>query len=338
VWIEINRLSLYCMNTKINKILIIRFSSIGDVVLTTPVIRCLKQQMGAEIHYLIKPTFAHIIHENPYVDKIIKLKESLTDTISQLATEDYDLIIDLQKNVRSYRIAIALRVRTIRFDKLNIRKWLSVKFKWNLLPDKKHLVDRYFDALEPLGIKDDGIGLDYFIMPEDEFDAQELIKGIKYQVLVLGATYFTKRIPKEKCIDIISSYPGHTLLSGGQDVADLAKELSLMFPEKVIDYCGKVGLGISAGFIKHSSKVMTGDTGLMHIAAALQKEVIVLWGNTMPQFGMSPYYGYKNKEKHINLEVSGLSCRPCSKLGFDRCPQGHFKCMMDQNVVAYSQK
>jgi len=331
---EINRLSLYCMKTKVNKILIIRFSSIGDVVLTTPVIRCLKQQVDAKIHYLIKPTFAHIIHENPYVDKIIRLKESLTETISDLKSENYDLIIDLQKNMRSYRIGIALQVKTIRFDKLNVRKWLSVKFKWNLLPENKHLVDRYFDALEPLGIKDDGIGLDYFIMPEDEFDAQELIKGIKYQVLVLGATYFTKRIPKEKCIDIISAYPGHTLLSGGQDVADLAKELSMMFPEKVIDYCGKVGLGVSAGFIKHSSKVVTGDTGLMHIAAALQKEVVVLWGNTVPQFGMYPYYGHKNTEKHTNIEVSGLSCRPCSKLGYESCPQGHFRCMMDQDTTA----
>jgi ADP-heptose:LPS heptosyltransferase len=326
-------LPLYYMTSKINKVLIIRFSSIGDVVLTTPVIRCLKQQTSAEIHYLIKPAFAHIIYENPYVDKIIRLKESLTETISDLKSENYDLIIDLQKNMRSYRIGMALKAKTIRFNKLNIRKWLSVNLKWKLLPENHHLVDRYFEALDPMGIKDDGLGLDYFIMPEDEYDAQELVKGIHYQVLVLGATYFTKRIPKEKCIDIILTYKGHTLLSGGQDVADLAKELSALFPEKVIDFCGKVGLGISAGFIKHSHRVVTGDTGLMHIAAALQKEVVVLWGNTIPQFGMYPYYGKKNKERHTNLEVIDLSCRPCSKLGFDACPKGHFRCMMDQDVV-----
>jgi ADP-heptose:LPS heptosyltransferase len=321
------------MNTEVKKVLIIRFSSIGDIVLTTPIIRCIKQQLGSEVHYLTKPSFAHIIHENPYIDKIFKLKEPLSETIAELKAEGYDLIIDLQKNMRSYRIGMALHTKTIRYDKLNVRKWLSVRLKWNLLPEKKHLVDRYFEALQPLNIKDDGMGLDYFIMPEDEYDAQELVKGIKYQVLVLGATYFTKRIPKEKCVEIISGYSGHTLLAGGKDVSALAKELSQIFPEKVIDFCGKVGLGVSAGFVKHSRRVISGDTGLMHIAAALQKEVIVLWGNTIPEFGMYPYYGFNNSEKQINLEVNGLSCRPCSKLGFDECPKGHFKCMMEQKVA-----
>jgi ADP-heptose:LPS heptosyltransferase len=321
------------MNTEVKKVLIIRFSSIGDIVLTTPIIRCIKQQLGSEVHYLTKPSFAHIIHENPYIDKIFKLKEPLSETIAELKAEGYDLIIDLQKNMRSYRIGMALHTKTIRYDKLNVRKWLSVRLKWNLLPEKKHLVDRYFEALQPLNIKDDGMGLDYFIMPEDEYDAQELVKGIKYQVLVLGATYFTKRIPKEKCVEIIAGYSGHTLLAGGKDVSALAKELSQIFPEKVIDFCGKVGLGVSAGFVKHSRRVISGDTGLMHIAAALQKEVIVLWGNTIPEFGMYPYYGFNNSEKQINLEVNGLSCRPCSKLGFDECPKGHFKCMMEQKVA-----
>lgn len=317
----------------LNKILIIRFSSIGDVVLTTPVVRCIKQQLNAEIHYLVKPSFAHVIHENPYIDRIHHLNENINESIVKLKEIGFDVIIDLQKNLKSLRISQALNVQTINFKKLNVSKWLAVNLKINRLPIDKHLVDRYFEALLPLGVNDDGQGLDYFIMPEDEYDAQELVKGVNYQILVLGATYFTKRIPKEKCVEIIAMCTNHTVLVGGKDVSDLAIELSKLFPEKVINFCGKIGLGVSAGLIKHAQKIVTGDTGLMHIAAALQKEIIVLWGNTIPEFGMYPYYGFKNSDKHTDLQVTSLSCRPCSKLGFDTCPKGHFRCMLDIVII-----
>ncbi|MBK8516992.1 MAG: glycosyltransferase family 9 protein [Saprospiraceae bacterium] len=316
------------------KILIIRFSSIGDIILTTPVIRCLKNQTKAEIHYLVKPAFAHVIHENPYIDRIHRLKDNIQDTIEELKNIGFDLIIDLHKNLRSIRISQTLGIKTIKYDKLNVSKWLAVNLKINKLPVGKHIVDRYFEAMSDLGIKDDGDGLDYFIMPEDEYDAQDLIKGVsEYQVLVLGATYFTKRIPKEKCIDIIALYKHPTILLGGKDVHDLAHEIAELFPKKVINFTGKIGLGVSAGIIKHASLVVSGDTGLMHIAAALQKELIVLWGNTIPEFGMYPFYGYNHPDSHTDYQVKDLSCRPCSKLGFDHCPKGHFKCMMDIKII-----
>ena len=322
---------------KAKKILIIRFSSIGDVVLTTPIVRCVKKQLDAEIHFLIKPSFAHVIHENPYIDHIHHLKENIQDTIDILKAEQFDLVIDLQKNLRSYKICSALSCKTIRFDKMNINKWLAVNLKINRLPNGKHLVDRYFESLQGIGVSDDGEGLDYFMMPEDEYDAQELVQGIHYQVLVLGATYFTKRIPKEKCEEIIALYDKHTILLGGKDVAELADQLSTEFPEKVINYCGKIGLGVSAGIVKHADRVVTGDTGMMHIAAALQKKIIMIWGNTIPEFGMFPFYGSKNPSKSIDIQVSNLSCRPCSKLGFDKCPKGHFRCMMDIDTSVTNQ-
>ncbi|HMR87287.1 MAG TPA: glycosyltransferase family 9 protein [Saprospiraceae bacterium] len=322
---------------KAKKILIIRFSSIGDVVLTTPIVRCVKKQLDAEIHFLIKPSFAHVIHENPYIDHIHHLKENIQDTIDILKAEQFDLVIDLQKNLRSYKICSALSCKTIRFDKMNINKWLAVNLKINRLPNGKHLVDRYFESLQGIGVSDDGEGLDYFMMPEDEYDAQELVQGIHYQVLVLGATYFTKRIPKEKCEEIIALYDKHTILLGGKDVAELADQLSTEFPEKVINYCGKIGLGVSAGIVKHADRVVTGDTGMMHIAAALQKKIIMIWGNTIPEFGMFPFYGSKNPSKSIDIQVSNLSCRPCSKLGFDKCPKGHFRCMIDIDISVTNQ-
>lgn len=316
------------------KILVIRFSSIGDIVVTTPVIRCLKNQLHAEIHYLVKPNFAHVIRENPYIDKIHILKGKLSHTLSELSDENYDLIIDLHKNIRSYRVSMTLGIKTIRYEKLNFEKWLAVNFKSQSLPKNKHLVDRYFESLSEIGVKDDGEGLDYFILPEDEQDALELTKSFpKYNVLVMGATYFTKRIPIAKCQEIINASENHVVLIGGKDVQDVSHELNNMFPEKVIDFCGKIGLGVSAGITKHAQKVITGDTGMMHIAAALKKEIDVFWGSTMPDFGMYPFYGYKHPSKHKNFEVAHLSCRPCSKLGHHECPKGHYKCMLDIEVL-----
>lgn len=314
------------------KILVIRFSSIGDIVLTTPVLRCLKQQLKAEIHFLTKPSFAGVIATNPNIDRVFLLKDSINETIAELRNENYDLIVDLHKNLRSYRISWSLMKKTIRYDKLNIAKWLYVKFKWNRLPKNLHLVDRYFQSLAKIGVKDDGLGLDYFINEADSEQSNQLTLDLNYQVLVLGATYYTKRIPKVKCIEIISLYPKTTVLVGGKDVTELASALKELFPDKVIDHCGKVNLGTSAGIIRNSVRVVTGDTGMMHIAAALQKRICVIWGSTTPLFGMYPFYGKNNEDKHTDYEVKDLYCRPCSKLGFNECPEKHFRCMMDNKM------
>lgn len=316
---------------KIQKILIIRFSSIGDIVLTSPIVRTIKQQLKAEVHFLVKPAFVGIVVHNPNIDKVHILHANLKQTIAELKNEGFDLIIDLQKNLNSFRIKNALPCTTVSFDKLNIKKWLLVHLKINKLPNV-HIVTRYFDAVQPLGVTDDGLGLEYFILPENEYDAIGLVENIKYQVLVLGANYFTKRIPLSKCAEIIEKSAGNTVILGGADVAEDAKTLSEKYPVQTINLCGKVSLAVSAGIIKHANRVITGDTGLMHIAAAFQKEIVVLWGNTAPVFGMYPYFGTKNTPKHTNLEVENLSCRPCSKLGHSSCPKKHFRCMMDIDV------
>ncbi|MBK9150312.1 MAG: glycosyltransferase family 9 protein [Saprospiraceae bacterium] len=313
------------------KVLIIRLSSAGDIVLTSPIIRCLKLQKNAEIHYLVKPAFAATINQNPHVDKVWLLHDDIDETIALLKSKGFDLILDMQKNLKSFRIRKGLDVKSISFNKLNLHKWIFVNFKINKLP-QKHLVDRYFESVQSLGIKDDGAGLDYFISQEDELDALALVQGIHYDVLVLGANYYTKRIPLEKCMEIVPQCTRKVVLLGGTDVADVAKELATQFPEETLNFCGKLGLNVSAGIVKHAHRVITGDTGLMHIAAAYQKEIHVIWGNTHPAFGMYPYYGYRNKSRFQSYQTEGLSCRPCSKLGYKSCPKGHFKCMMENNV------
>ncbi len=314
------------------KILIIRFSSIGDIVLTTPVIRCVKKQLHAEVHFLTKPQYAAVLQENPYLDRIITLKSSVSQTMHEIRREAYDLVIDLHNNIRSRLITSVSGSPTIRYDKLNLLKWLMVRFKLNHLPIGKHLVDRYFDAIHIAGIMDDGMGLDYIICQDDADAAFQMVSHLKFQVLILGATYYTKRIPVRKCEEIISSSSLLTVLLGGKDVSETARVLAEKFPQSVVNFCGTINLGTSAAIMQQAQKVYSGDTGMMHIAAALQKELIVLWGSTIPAFGMYPYYGKNNVPKSINLEVKGLACRPCSKLGFDKCPEKHFRCMHEIRI------
>src|SRR5215218_950099 len=149
------------------KFLIIRFSSIGDIVLTTPVVRCLKKQVpGAQIHYLIKPQFKAVMEPNPYIDKFHVLRQDWDKMIEELKEEKFDFIIDLHHNLRTLRVKKALKVPAYSFNKLNIEKLVFVKLKWNVMP-KLHIIDRYMETVKSFGIYNDGAGMDYFI-PEEE--------------------------------------------------------------------------------------------------------------------------------------------------------------------------
>lgn len=309
------------------KILIIRFSSIGDIVLTSPVIRCLKQQIkDAEIHYVTKPAFASILTSNPYITKVHRLKEDISFTIRELKEEKFDIIIDLHKNFRSIQVKSHLRVGGFTFHKLNFKKWLLVNFKINKLPNL-HIVDRYFEAVEKLGVKNDGNGLDYFIPTNEEVNVESLspLHQKNYIAFVIGATHTTKRLPTEKIISICKQIKQPIVLLGGKDDEKTGEEIRQAVGDSVYNACGKYSLHQSASLVKQAYKVITHDTGLMHIAAAFHKDIISVWGNTVPAFGMTPYL--KEGKKFVTVEVENLSCRPCTKLGYKKCPKGHFKCM-----------
>ena len=210
---------------------------------------------------------------------------------------------------------------------------MQVNFKMDALPEHKHLVDRYFEGLEEVGIQNDGKGLDFYVDANIKDKSNQIIKKLdKYCCLVLGANYYTKRIPLEKCMEIVDKSNLHVMLIGGKDVAPIASALNNTYPEKIINMCGQINIQQSAVMIKSAEYIITGDTGMMHIAAAYQKRIYVLWGNTIPAFGMYPYYGNKYPDRHVDLEVPDLKCRPCSKLGYNSCPKDHFACMMNQNV------
>jgi ADP-heptose:LPS heptosyltransferase len=316
------------------KILVIRFSSIGDIVLTSPVLRCLKNQLDAELHYVTKSTYKCLLEHNPCIDKIHLLEKDLNELIDRLKGEKYDLVIDLHHNLRSNLIRKKLAVRSIGFNKINLEKALMVHLKWNRLPDK-HLVDRYFEALKEIGLENDGKGLEFHL----DKKIPEIWSGIKKDLdtdkkilaLVLGGTYFTKRLPKEKWLELIEQLNENIVLIGGKEDLEIANWLKEHTSKKLLCSAGITDIQGSAFILSKSDAVISGDTGMMHIAAAFRKPVISIWGNTIPAFGMFPYYG-EDQVGHFIMEVSDLACRPCSKLGKATCPRKHFKCMVDQDI------
>lgn len=318
-------------------VLVVRFSSIGDIVLTTPVVRCLKKQLpeNSRIDYLTKWNFIHLLAPNPYIDSVIGFEKSINEVMPLLIQAKYDVIIDLHNNLRSNILKARLFKRNYSFNKLNIKKWFYINFKINKLP-KKHIVERYLDTIKPLGITPDSDGLDYFFQEENQGQILKRFNLVQKEFigLVLGAAHFTKRIPFEKLCEIIEQTSETIVLLGGPAEKELGEQLLTKFPNKVIQTCGELSLDESAQVVQTSKLLITSDTGLMHIGAALEIPMVVFWGNTTPSLGMYPY----GRGKFVNMEVAGLDCRPCSKIGFQECPKQHFNCMVQQNVEVMKKK
>ena len=353
------------------KILVIRFSSIGDIVLTTPVIRCLKNQLqDVEIHVLTKKKFSGLYKTNPHINKVYEYDTSLKENIAELKFENYDYVVDLQKNKRSVRVMRALSCPHASFPKLNVRKFLLSTFKINIMPDV-HIVDRYFKAVEKLGVKNDYQGLDFFISEKNIYPITELPEEFQngYYAFVIGGTYKTKILPPIKIVEVIKKIDKPVILLGGPDDVERADEIlsaiscqpsAIRFSDsrklsdsqilrfsdsqiqensqvfrfsdsQILNLVGKINLEQSASIVKNADSVLTNDTGLMHIAAAFHKNVVSVWGNTVPELGMYPYLPKEPEKCHI-VECKDVRCRPCSKLGFKECPKKHFKCMMDIEV------
>lgn len=314
------------------KLLVIRFSSIGDIVLTSPVVRAIKQQVkGAEVHFLTKKVFASLVEHSPHVDKVYAIEEDAHEAFPVLKKERFDHIVDLHHNLRTWRVKRALGVPATSFAKLNIEKWWMVNFKRDRLP-RVHIVDRYLGTVEHLGVKNDGLGLDLFIPPEKEVDLSTLPEAHRsgYTALCIGGAHFTKRLPEHKLIELARTLHGPIVIIGGKEDRPTATRIATEVGGRAFDATGRYDLLGSASLIKQARRVITHDSGAMHIAAAFNRPLVSIWGNTIPEFGMYPYMPQHPERMHI-AEVKGLDCRPCSKIGFDRCPKGHFKCMEDQD-------
>jgi len=289
------------------KILVVRFSSIGDIVLTSPVLRILKSQKNIEVHFLTKDEYTSILENNSYIDKIHVIKNSVAEVKDQLFKENFDYIIDLHNNLRS-QLLRSLKVPIKRYSKSNFKKFLYMFFGINLL-NNKHVVDRYVDVLSFLNLKNDDKGLDYFL-PEGslvDYDVKQ-----KYITWCIGASKIQKQLSVSQIATIANKLELPIILLGGKEQKEYGdKIIQISNKAGVLNLCGEVSINQSAYLIKHSNYLFTNDTGLMHIGSAYNKKIISFWGCTKPHLGFYPYVDASNSL----MIVSEKSERQCSKHG-----------------------
>ena len=307
------------------KILLLQFSSIGDVVLTSPVVRCLKQQVpGAQVHFCTKPAYRSIVEHNPYIDRQYYLDGNLPGLIHQLRAERYDYVVDLQNGFTAGLIKTLLGTRSFSLAKPRLQTWLYLRWRINTL-SPQHVVDRYLETVQPLGVENDELGLDYFIPYKDEVEADWLPPTHRhdYVAFAIGGRHLTKRLPVSRMIELCRKINHPVVLLGDADDRAAGDAIVAEVGDQLIyNACGLFNLNQSASLLQQARVVFSHDTGLMQIAAALKKKVYSIWGSSTPQLGTFPY-----KTPYVLLEKTGLPCRPCSQTGLGNCPMKHFRCM-----------
>ncbi|MEY4812243.1 MAG: glycosyltransferase family 9 protein [Chitinophagia bacterium] len=327
------------------RLLFIRFSSIGDIVFTTPAIRCAKQQIpGVELHFLTKASMKAVTEANPYIDHFHYFDKDLNATIKGLKAFQFDYIIDLHRNLRTFQIQKALGVPSLSYHKLSLQKLLLTKLHLNYMP-ARHIVDRSLDTLSALGVVNDGKGLDYFIPKEATLPSNALPAAFQsgYIALVIGASYATKKLPVASLQALCHKIPYPIVLIGGKEDQAEGAAIEAINPIKIWNACGKFNLHESALLVKQSKTVISHDTGFLYIACAFHKKTVAIWGATAPALQVEPYYPTKmdSSKKNVwyyNAIVPNLPCQPCSNFGTKQCPQGHFACMKKQDLQSIADK
>lgn len=308
--------------TSRKKVLVIRFNAIGDIVLTTPTVQALAES-NYEVHYLVKSVFAELLESNPHITKVWKLADNLEALISDIRKESYDFVIDLHNNFRSKKVSKALKSKVYRFRKERAADWMMTRFGFRKA-QKDHVVLRFLKVIEPMGITNSSLKPSFYF-PEDIKVIKELPSS--FLVIAVGAAWKTKQIPTDKIVSIISdSAWKQIVLIGGPQDGEAAKLIVRSVERPVVNLTGKLSISESARVVEQASVILSGDTGMMHIAAALGTPVVAVYGSTHPLLGYLPY---TDEENYVIIENKELNCRPCTKQGKTACPKGHFKCMLD---------
>ncbi len=324
---------------KFEKILIIRLSSIGDIVLSTPLIRLLRKKFPfAQIDFLIKKEFAELLKFNPHLTNLIEFDASkgfkeLLRLKSQILKERYDLIVDIHNNLRSVFLRTFSGAKVLKVDKRVFKRLLLVKFKINLYKNIIPVAERYIETVSQLSIKNDNQGLELFV-PNDVLDLSKdkinFSNSERYIAIAPSAKHETKRWLPERFAEVgdklSENFNAKIILMGGKEDEQRCKLVESMMKNKPINICGKTSLLESAGILSLCEMLITNDSGLMHIASAMKTKVVAIFGSTVKELGFFPY-----GTKSIVVEKP-ISCRPCSHIGRDKCPKKHFKCMREIQV------
>lgn len=307
------------------RVLIIRLSSLGDILLSTPLIRSInKKYPDLQIDFILKEQYKEILQFNPYVSKIFSYpaeRREKRQLFKALKKNKYDLVIDLQNNFRSLRLRWLINARSVVFNKKSLSKFLLVKFKYNTMRNAAPIPKRYAKVLGNFQLDEEGLD---FQIPHS-IDSQ-LTDFNRYIGFVPGSRHLTKMWPKQYYADLgnlLMSKGYLIVLFGGKSDIQICYELSVKIPGS-INLCNENKIFNTAIDMKKCRAVVANDSGLMHVACSLNICVLAVYGSTVKEFGFMPY-----KCKSSILENIGLYCRPCSHIGRDTCPENHFRCMME---------
>jgi ADP-heptose:LPS heptosyltransferase len=307
---------------------IIRISSLGDIVLISPIIRCLYQQLEQpELILLTHKDMLPLFEHNPFLHKAIAYDPSEPEkSAAEFLACMLDLIVDLQKNLRSSFLKLGAGLPVLTFSKQNVRKWKMVNLKNG--QGCRHVVLRMLQGLNALGISDDGLGVELHLPAEEtsEDSWKQRFHG-GYIAIGIGSAHATKALSMEFLTSFLARQSLPCVLLGGPNDQLKGEALQAKFPERVRSLCGQTDLLTTAYWVRDSAHVVSGDSFIMHLAACFSKPLDVVWTNTVPEFGMEPYYGTAQAFKAKYHQTKELNCRPCTKTGFSACPKGHFNCM-----------
>lgn len=309
----------------IRNVLIIRLSSLGDILLSTPLVRTIKNKYPeVKISFLVKRQYADIFRLNPHISELLLYepqKDKMSNLTNELKKNKYDLVIDLQNNLRSKEITRSLNTKSLKFFKHSFDKFLLVNFKINNLKKTPQIPERYALTIPGLKLDDEGIELHTENKPSPLLEGKGKLIGI-----APGSKHYTKMWSKHyyEFLGKLLGKSGYTVvLFGGKDDIQTCAEISTNI-EGSINLCNNDDLLQTAADMKRCLVIVCNDSGLMHAACAVKVPVLTIFGSSVKEFGFVPY-----KNKNLILENNSLTCRPCSHIGRRRCPKGHFRCMLE---------
>lgn len=304
-----------------HRILLVRFSALGDVLLTTPLVRALATAWpDARITYVTKAAAAPVFARSPRVAEVVALDPggSVRGLARRLAGAPWDLCVDLHASLRARLLRMLVpgpwrAVRPRRWDRR-----LCIAFGADRLRDAPPVAERYFAAVSDLGVRPDGEPAEMFTSPEEDARAAALAPG-GHVVVAPGAAHATKRWPPSHWRALAARLRAEGLTVVGVGTAGERERLE---DAHAVPAFGE-GLGVTAALLRHAACAVTHDSGLMHLASAMGAPVVALFGPTTPAFGYAPY-----RATGVLLHRT-LPCRPCAPYGGPRCPLGHHRCMID---------
>ncbi len=309
--------------SKTDKILVIRLSSLGDILLVTPVVRALKNKNpGISIDFLLREEYSDALKLNNNLDNLYFYKRDgrfKAGLLESLKMNKYDFVFDLQNNYRSREICSALKVKTFRFFKHSLDKFLLVNFKINRLKNTKQIPFRYAGTIGELALDERGIDLYTDKFPDKIISGKNNLIGF-----CPGARHFTKRWPADyfvKLGNLLTQYGFTVLLFGGKSDRQLCSEISGQITTSY-DLSNNNDLLQTVADMKSCKIIVGNDSGLIHAASSTNAKIIVIFGSTVREFGFAPF-----NCDHLILENNLLTCRPCSHIGKEICPKKHFNCM-----------